>query len=165
MERKKEWKKYWQKISLNTHWDKHKQPLCISARYTNTFTVQSQLQRGSIAHSWQLTSTWPSLQEKIQPPERCFLCRASSPNPKRHALGKDSTWASSEGADQKILMMMSLSLISALSCSQPYVWKFTWSRGQAGCSGFEEHKLMTCRDQNRLWENGHLLLQNSRPGE
>lgn len=33
-------------------WDKHKQPLCISVRYTNTFTVQSQVQSGSIAHSW-----------------------------------------------------------------------------------------------------------------
>lgn len=40
------------------------------------------------------------------------------------------------------------SQLSALSGSQAYVREFPWSRAHAGRSGFEEHKLMTCRDQN-----------------
>ncbi len=122
---------------------------------TQTHSQSNPRFREAVLH---IVDSWP-------PPERVsnFLKGAFSltvlQNPEQHALRNDSTWASSEGDDLKILMMFDhrCTALSHLSSQLPpvvctRVYLEPWS---CWLHWFEEHKLMTCREQaewNRLLE-------------
>lgn len=141
-------------------WDKHKQPLCISARYTNTFTVQSQVQRGSIAHSW-------------PPPEGVFkrkynfLCW----RPPRVLRGRQHT-SRSEEADSHLSSQRLPGVCTRVSLEPRSCWMLRFWRAQADdlqrsklCVRewtFPATKQQTEDRINRMWEAGRGRKRNMR---
>lgn len=141
-------KRYWQEIPLNTH----------------TCTLPRQAQTGSL----HLCQVHKHIHSPIPGSERLYctyltadLRLSESPtswkvlclltvlqNPEQHALRNDSTRRLQRETIWRYWWCLTTtvrrSLISALNCPQSYVRKLTWSRGHAGCTSFEEHKLMTC---------------------
>lgn len=167
---KNEWKRYWQEISLNTHtrmlpWQAQTGSLHLCQVHKH---IHSPIPGSEKLYCTYLTA---DLRLSESPTSWKVLCLLTIlQNPEQHALRNDSTQASSEGDDLKILMMFDhlCTVLSYLSsqlpsvvCTQVYLepwscWLPQIWRAQA------DDLQRASRVKQAVRKNGHFLLQNNR---